>query len=34
MVYFGLYESSLDFQRTEDQINTAYEKYINFFIFS
>ena len=24
VVYFGVYESSLDFQRREDQLNTAY----------
>ena len=26
VAYFGLYESSLDFQRGEDLMNTVYEK--------
>ena len=26
VVYFGLHESSMDFQRTEGQINAVYEK--------
>ena len=27
---FGLYESSLDFQLREDQVNTVYEKQVYF----